>query len=140
MEVLVTFRLAPEFGPLYSSLFQEDWPLHWMGTKWKQVSCGVHHGDEHHLRRLCRRSSHRVFHQLRHQHLRPQLVLQSQSVSYYVLLILMGLTMLIVAIISASLTCKPLCCRPVKQELVSTSLCYISVEMQHRVATPNRSN
>ena len=30
----------------------------------------------------------------------------------------MGLTMLIVAIISASLTCKPLCCRPVKQELV----------------------
>ena len=37
----------------------------------------------------------------------------------YVLLILMGLTMLIVAIISASLTCKPLCCRPVKQELVN---------------------
>ena len=51
------------------------------------------------------------------------------SVTGYVLLVLMGLTMLIVAIISASLTCKPLCCRPVKQELVSTSLCYISVEI-----------
>ena len=38
------------------------------------------------------------------------------SATDYMLLILMGLTTLIAAIISASLTCKPLCCRPVKQE------------------------
>ena len=38
------------------------------------------------------------------------------SVTSYVRLILMGLIMLIVAIVSAALTCKPLCCRSVKQE------------------------
>ena len=39
------------------------------------------------------------------------------SVTGYVMLVLMGLTMLIVAITSAALTCKPLCCRSVKKEL-----------------------
>ena len=39
-------------------------------------------------------------------------------VASYVLLILSGMAMLIAAIVSASLTCKPLCCRPVQQELV----------------------
>ena len=39
-------------------------------------------------------------------------------VASYVLLILSGMAMLIAAILSASLTCKPLCCRHVKQELV----------------------
>ena len=36
----------------------------------------------------------------------------------YVLMITMGVTMLIIAITSASLTCRPLCCSPTKQGLV----------------------
>ena len=36
----------------------------------------------------------------------------------FALLVVMGTTMLIVAIISASLTCGPLCCRPKKQGIV----------------------
>ena len=36
----------------------------------------------------------------------------------FALLVVMGTTMLIVAIISASLTCLPLCCRPKKQGIV----------------------
>jgi len=39
-------------------------------------------------------------------------------VASYVLLILSGMAMLIAAFVSASLTCKPLCCRPVQQEFV----------------------
>ena len=36
----------------------------------------------------------------------------------YVLMITMGVTMLIIAITSASLTCRPLCCSPTQQGLV----------------------
>ena len=43
-------------------------------------------------------------------------------VASYVLLILSGLAMLIAAIVSASLTCKPLCCRLVRQEFVHPPL------------------
>merc|ERR1712211_140694 len=44
---------------------------------------------------------------------------QSQSeLVPYVLMITMGVTMLIIAITSASLTCRPLCCSPTKQGVV----------------------
>lgn len=56
-----------------------------------------------------------------HNHLQTSQVLDDRNKSLlasYSLLIIAGATMLIVAIISASLTCQPLCCRSTDQEMV----------------------
>ena len=62
------------------------------------------------------------------------------TVPSYSLLITMGATMLIVAIISAALTCKPLCCRSDDQRVVNSQPNQVNNQVNQGYNQPNQIN
>jgi len=62
------------------------------------------------------------------------------KVPSYSLLIAMGATMLIVAIISAALTCKPLCCRSDDQRVVNSQPNQLNNQVNQGYNQPNQVN
>merc|ERR1712013_878050 len=62
------------------------------------------------------------------------------TVPSYSLLITMGATMLIVAIISAALTCKPLCCRSDDQRVVNSQPNQFNNQVNQGYNQPNQIN
>merc|ERR1719494_583110 len=62
------------------------------------------------------------------------------TVPSYSLLITMGATMLIVAIISAALTCKPLCCRSDDQRAVNSQPNQFNNQVNQGYNQPNQIN